>query len=170
MSTAPGSPYQPPQSDMNPAPKSRSRGLLMGLGIGCGLLLLLCCGGVGGVFWFVKSSINDDPNVVRKIAAEIAEVPLPADFKPRYSIDMPFGFQGAKMKGVVYEGKDDSVFMMGEYNAEMTEAERDQVVQQMRQNFRMQGGAGNDKLDILETKSLELTMRGKPAKFKFAKA
>ena len=173
MSMDPGSPYQSPMGGNNPPPASRSRGILLGLGIGCGLLLLLCCGGFAGVTWWgkakFKESTSEDPVVVRKVGAEIAEVPLPPDFEPRYSMNMTVPFTEVKIKGVVYNTKKDGFFVMGEFDAKMADAERENFLQEMRRNVRMQGNA-NDKLEVLETKTVELKMRGKPASFKFGKA
>ena len=144
----------------------------MGLGIGCGVLLLLCCGGFAGITWWGRSkfekSTSSDPVVVRKTAAEIAEVPLPPNFEPKYSMDMTVPFSQVKIKGVVYGTKDNGFFMMGEFDAKMSDAEREEFIKGFRGNFKMQDN--NQKLDILESKTVDLTMRGKPASFKFAKA
>lgn len=168
MSIDPGSPYRPPLGEGAP-PTNRSRGVMLGLGIGCGVLLLLCCGGVAMLIWLFRSSTNQDPAAVRRIAAEIAEVPLPPEFEPKFSIDMWFGFKGERLKGAVFESKKQGVFMMGTYSAQMSDAEGEQLMEQMSGNFRMQDGGANEKLDIIESKTVKLSMRGKPASFKFAK-
>jgi hypothetical protein len=138
------------------------------------VLLLLCCGGFAGVAWYgqakVKESISEDPVVIRRIAAEIAEVPLPAGFEPKYSLDLVVPLFAVTIKGVIYNTKQNGFFLMGEIDAEMSDAEREKFVQQMRGNVNMQGSNAHEKLDILESKTVDFTMRGKPASFKFAKA
>jgi len=174
MSLDPNSPYQPPLAGGGAPPPRRSRGILFGLGIGCGVLVLLCCGGFAGVYWWgstkFKDSTSEDPVVVRRVSAEIAEIPLPPSFTPKYSLSMVVPFTAMKIKGAVYTTKKDGMFLIGEFDAKMADAEREQFLQQMRGNLRMQGNNANDKLDIIESKTVELTMRGKPASFKFAKA
>ncbi|HEX3658293.1 MAG TPA: hypothetical protein VHV55_21065 [Pirellulales bacterium] len=173
MSIDPNSPYQPPLAGAGAAPPNRSRRIWLGLGIGCGVLILLCCGGFVGVSWWgtakLKQSTSDDPVVIRGIATEIAEIPLPASFKPKYSLNMTVPFTPMKLKGVLYSSNQNGVglFMMGEFNAEMSEAERQKFLQQMRAS--VQNNA-NEKLDVLESKTVTLKMRGKDASFKFAKA
>jgi hypothetical protein len=165
MSTDPGSPYQSPLGGSIPPPPRRGRGTLLALGLGCGTMLLLCCGGIGGIFFLVWSSSSSEPADVRRVAAEIADVPLPAEFEPQGSIDMPVSFFGAKMKGVLYETKKKSAFVMAEFSAKLSEAERENFFE----TIRMRLHTADDKLDILETKTVDFTMRGEPASFKFAK-
>lgn len=174
MSIDSDSPYQPPLDGGLPPEKGRSRNVLLALGIGCGVLLLLCCGGFAGVTWWgsakFKESTSEDPAVIRRIASEIADVPLPDAFKPRYALNMTVPFTQMKVKGVVYSAEQNAMFMMGEFNAQMSDAERENFLQEMRKNVQIQGGNNRQKLDILESKTVDLTMRGKPASFKFAKA
>jgi hypothetical protein len=169
MSTNPNNPtpYQAPGS--NPPPRSKGRGVWMGLGIGCAVLLVICCGGFVGVYYWMKNAATDDPVQIAKIAEEIAEVPLPAEFRPKMGFNL--SFFGQAVKGVIYAPeKDDSFFLMGEYDAKMTDAERDQIVEQMRGSWRTQGNSNNQDLEVISSKTVELTMRGKPATFKFDEA
>lgn len=77
----------PPKPGMSGAAK-----VLIGLGIGCGLMLLLCCGGFFGFGlymqrWLTKSVISD-PAAVDSIAASMAKIEVPAGLKPTVGFRM----------------------------------------------------------------------------------
>jgi hypothetical protein len=104
-----------------PARRSSGKGkLLAGIGIGCVVAGLLCCGLVVGAGWWavelVAQMISVDPAAIRDKTQQIASLEVPARFEPEMMlhIDPPFLDEIGSM--VVYENKaDNESLLLGEY-------------------------------------------------------
>jgi hypothetical protein len=75
-----------------PAPKPSGSKLWLYLGLGCGGMLLLCCGGIGLFSWWVygvaKSTVITTPDQIAAIQREVAQVDLPPRFEPLFAVDL----------------------------------------------------------------------------------
>jgi hypothetical protein len=85
----PINPYDSPAT-VRPGMSSGAK-VLIGLGVGCGVLVLLCCG-VGGAltFYFSRSfqhAMSKDPATVRQVAESIVEIDVPESLEPKVSLD-----------------------------------------------------------------------------------
>lgn len=107
---------------IEPAPRQSSgKGkLLLGIGIGCVVAGLLCCGGFVGFGWwaadFVAKMISVDPEEIRAETERIASLQIPPRLEPEamLRIDPPFVEPIGSM--VVYENKaDDESLVLGDY-------------------------------------------------------
>ena len=104
-----------------PARRSSGKGkLLAGIGIGCVVAGLLCCGLVVGAGWwavdFVGKMISVDPVAIRAKTEEIASLDIPPRFEPEamIRIDPPFVDEIGSI--VVYENKAaDESLLLGEF-------------------------------------------------------
>jgi hypothetical protein len=148
----------------NPPPAKKGFGLWKGLGCGCVVMLLVCGGGIGVITWkgkdFIDKSMSKDPVVIRQISGEVADVTLPPEFMPLGSINGKIPFVGISLKGAAYQGKDpNTIFMMGE----MPGGNPEQVGEQLRQALQKDQSSTDTHQKVIESKTEELTIRGKPA-------
>ncbi len=95
----PTNPYDNP--DYRPQGMSGTKKLLVGLGLGCGVVLLICCGGFGAAtYWgmnLAKNANLTEPAEIRRVTDEIVTISVPPGFEPHRAMDfvVPFG-QGTK--------------------------------------------------------------------------
>jgi len=147
--------------------------LLIGLGIGCGVVVLLCCGGTT-IFWWkaqawLAESMSNDPVEVRKSTSEIADLTVPDGFEPAQKMSFPIPFTDeTMMTTVVYESDRDGSLVLtqfGQVFAQQNNAE--QMKQQMRQSLKEKGLEDDSMapLDAEDVENVDLQIRGQPASF-----
>lgn len=172
MSTNP--PDQGPFAPQAPPPKSGGSGIWLFLGIGCGLVLLLCCGGGVAMFYVGKSSFSmtQDPTQVAQQSNEIADFDLPQGFKPQMAMTTKVPFTGQKLMSMaIYSApnQEGGIFLM-EFGAQFSaNMNREQLRMQMDQSMNQQGQQAKH-LNVLESRDVEIEIRGQPATFKIQKA
>jgi len=145
-----------------------------------GLCLLACCG--GGVFLFYKAkdivSFSVEPATVKKTSEEIILIDIPADYTPTYSMKLSMGMSmkmAVYAKGAAPGAQPESMIMLMEMNQPGMaaqgggKAQRDQMLQQMRQQQAQQGGAGQFNTEINEQsrKTRKFKINGETAEFDF---
>ncbi len=174
MSTEPlFSAEPPPRSGM-----SNSSKIFLCLGIGCGLLCLLICGGFFSVgYWaysFMKNSTTTDPAVIRRLTADIVDIDIPQDLEPTVAIDIknPFSDNVPVITSVVYSNKETNSHLLlqefrgGTSDEKLAESIREQVRQALARN-------GHDRSEMniekIESETRELTIHGEPATFNVGK-
>lgn len=145
-----------------PPRKQGGSKLLMGLGIGCGLVLLLCCGGGVAIYWFARGAVSEDPARIAEVAREIAEVQLPPDLQPLRSVSMKAMNRGLSM--AIYQSED------GTGTAILMEIAGGEALDpsDMREQAELQGqqqGIEQGDLVDVESREMEIQVRGEPAKF-----
>ena len=78
---------------------------LLGLGIGCGVVVLLCCGGIAGIGFFgarfASQSMVEDPAEIVVISNEIATIDVPPDLKPTKALPLKMPFTGKPIMTMV---------------------------------------------------------------------
>lgn len=147
--------------------------VLVAFGIGFGVLALLCCGGLGvGGYMAVrmlKDSTSTDPEVVKRVTAEIASIDVPELLEPKMSLDMQVPFTNKKfMRMVTYtDVADDSVLWLAEFNADIGDSE--QMETQFRKSIEDGGQRRTENLKTTESEKLEAQINGKPAEFTISK-
>ncbi len=158
-----------------PPPKSSSK-LWMGLGCGCMVMLGICCGGVmlfgiGSARWAQNAAISD-PQQIDQLAKQIAEVPLIDELavKPKFGMDMKIPFLDRRlMRFAVYTDEaEHSMVLIGDFDAELMGGDTQKALREM-QTGMQGGGHGQQDVQVMETAQKQLTVRGKPAQFTFAK-
>src|SRR5262245_58786301 len=74
--------------------------VLLGMGIGCGVLVLLCCGFFGASGWWLvrtaQKSITEDPNTIHILTEEIAKIDIPPSLPPRAAMDLRLPIVGTR--------------------------------------------------------------------------
>ena len=68
--------------------------MLLILGIIFAILIVLCCGGMGVMYYSMKSAmkISNDPAAIKALTKEIAEIDVPEPLKPQMSMNMKVPF------------------------------------------------------------------------------
>ncbi|HEV3341189.1 MAG TPA: hypothetical protein VG125_12555 [Pirellulales bacterium] len=157
---------------MPPPAKGGSKVWLF-LGLGCGAMLLLCCGGGVAIFFFAKSAVQvvADPAAIQQQANQIADFDLPAGFKAQTGIGVKNPLTGqAVVTIVVYTGPnhEPGIFLM-EFGQMIASGDPEQLKMQMELQMRQQGQQMK-RLNVAESRDVELQIRGKSATFKIQKA
>ena len=149
--------------------------LLKGLGCGCLLVVLLCCGGGIGSYFWIKKSISEDPVRARALTQEIARIDIPASLAPMGSLAMKFPLTAKLVaKGVVYGNADarsiadtHSILILGS-GALLDAGNPEQTRFQFQKSFRMQRpGEHADELIDEHSEQKELTVKGQTTTFVF---
>src|SRR4051794_25821713 len=120
MSTVPPSPYASPDGPQKGS--SGTKKVLLGVFIGLGLVIVLCCG--GGVLFtmmagqYAKNAVVSDPVKIKAGADAIAKVNIPADMHPQGMFDAKIPFTGKPLMTMAAfaNEQDRSIIMVGEFN------------------------------------------------------
>jgi hypothetical protein len=145
----------PPQGqpwEYPPRPPGMGTGtkVLIGLGIGCGFFLLLCCGGLVavGVYFqqYVKTAINEDPQKALAMTDQLVDIEVPEPLEPRLSLDFKMPVAGFPIaKGVVYTVPNDgAVLTLIEFGEVVPPAQRPEMRRQIEQSLREEGVFENE--------------------------
>lgn len=172
--------YDPQQQDpqnwyQNPEPPPKSGcgfKILMGLLIGGGVLLLVCCIGGYIVYQQFANMVSADPTVVRTQTGEIIDAPPEGNFEPMFSMDMKVPFTDNRLMTMVVwrdgsEENPDGVFVLCEFNGAMFNENPEQMKQQMRDSLKQQGQ--NQEIQELSSKTVTYNVRGKPTEFQLVR-
>jgi len=177
MSNAPPpmNPYDlPPKTGMSTTGK-----VLLGTGIGCVVMLALCCGTFGlFVFNFVRTMENakiDDPQQIQELSDDIVSIDVPPALEPRMGIDVKLPFVGMPMiAGVIYSDKagggvddDDfshhNVLIYGQLGQAFS---NDPNMREQLDNFKREGhGHSENDFKVEESETFDSTINGEPAQF-----
>lgn len=174
MSMDPNAPYQSPGMQPGAPQKGGGSKVLLGLGIGCGIMLLVCCGiGGYGVYMFKNTfRIETTPAGVTAIAEGITDMDPPESFTPVMGMDMKNPMSGQKIftmatytgpnqKGMLVVAEFDQT--MAGKNAEQMKTQLETSMQQQQQ----QNQQGVQHLEMVgEPREVKTTVRGQEATFK----
>jgi len=147
---------------------------LLGLGIGCGVVVLLCCGGGIAFVYFgaksIESAATKDPAKVTQIADSITSIDIPAGLRPTMGIDYvaPIINKRIFTAAIFEDSAGEGTLTLAEFPIKLEDADRENLEMQMNQQMAGQG-EGHKNIIVRESRSLELTVRGKPAKFMIQK-
>lgn len=145
--------------------------VLLGLGIGCGVLFLLCCGGGGlGIYFYGKSvqeSISKDPAKIREVTAEIVAIEVPAALPPSMCMAIPIPWTNTNFMTMVQYGDEaeKNVLFLMQFAQQFDEQ---QMNLQWRQSMRSNGRRDMEDVDVVQSESHDIEVNGQPASFKIA--
>lgn len=137
--------------------------VLLILGGMFGVCCALCCG--GAIFMGAKA-VSVEPEGVRKVTAEIADIEIPENFEPQQS--MNFGMFGSGMKTVIYIDKANAGSMLMLMQMSMGMANNAKQQADFEKGFQ-QGGMQNTHVKKESIKLRDFEIRGKTAQFQFIK-
>ncbi len=153
-----------------PQTSRRGCGLFSCLMIGCGGMLLLCCGGViGGVFYF-RSWVSEDPAAIAAAQKQIAEIVVPDGLEPKAAINMKLPFVGEIGHGVVYlDQQSGSNLLLLTINRRFAEEDGFDFDQAMRQSLQQQNAGQEANFRVTRPPyERKFTVRGEEVAFRFA--
>lgn len=183
MSMDPNAPYQSPGVPGSAPQKGGGSKVLLGLGIGCGLMLLLCCGGGIVFFYSAKDQIKQvventiqveqDPVKVKAISDGITDMQAPEGLQPEMAttINVPFTEQKF-MTVAAYAGPNrKGTLIVAEFGEQMKGADPEEMKRQMQDSMQQQqGGQGAKNLQMVgEPREVKTTVRDQEATFKIQK-
>jgi hypothetical protein len=174
MSTYPG-PDDSQRFGAEPQRTGMSSGTkwLLGLGIGCGVVVLLCCGGIVGLGYFgarfASQSIVENPAEVVAISNEIATIDVPPELKPTMALPLKMPFTGQPiMTMVVYSeagaNKGEGALFLAEFFGPYESTDQKKFQQQMEDALSKQGRKKGE-IEVAESRQLQLDIHGEPASF-----
>jgi hypothetical protein len=166
---------------MNPydAPEPERRGMsgtskvVLAFGIGCGVLLLLCCGviGIGGYFAanYAQDSFSEDPAKAREVTDEIAQINIPDVLEPKASIDARVPFTGERlMTWAFYASADGEDFLiLAEFGPML--ADTGDLEREVRKSMRESGTVNDEEVDVIESETYDTKIHDEDASFQIAK-
>ncbi len=172
MAAGPTNPFDEPPPEQRGM--SGTTKVLLGFGIGCGVLLLLCCGvfGIGGYFvgQYAQQSFTNEPSEVRAIADGIAEINVPEELKPKGAIDPRVPFTGERlMTWVFFTNEDNNDFLiLAEFGSALSD-QSDDLEREVRNSMREDGTMDNEDVDVLDSETYETKIHGEDATFQVAR-
>jgi hypothetical protein len=158
---------EPPRPGMSGATK-----VLLGLGVGCGLIVLLCCGVFGAGTFFVaqmaQQALSNDPDKVHDLTAEIVTIQIPDTLKPLGSLDLNIPIVNTRlMTGVAYrDASQYNVLMLGQFGEQFAD---DETMQLHWKQFSHESGRHADDVRIEESEKYDTQVNGQPANFTIGK-
>lgn len=177
----PMNPYDSPP----PVKQGMSGGakVLLGVGIGCGVLVLLCCGGLGiGGYFFgrnLQQAISEEPEKIREVTTSIVEIDVPPPLEPKMSLDFSIPFADKKMMTMAIwadgafgddkskEHKPESVLILFQMDGDF--ANREALKAQFEAQMNQSGRNDWEEVDLESQETIEAEVNGSPAQFTFGK-
>lgn len=162
----PVNPYDSPET-VRPGMSSGAK-VLLGLGIGCGVLVLLCCGGIGAFTFFsvrsVQRAASEDPATIRQVTESIVTIDVPPALEPKFSLDWTIPFVNSSVWAAVYaDQKDHSSLVLFQIDKELGNAEAMKL--QFQQSLRDAGREEWKEVDLDDSETVEVEINGEKAKF-----
>jgi hypothetical protein len=167
---------QPPPINPYDIPEAGRSGMsggakvLIGLGIGCGVLLLLCCGVFGVTAYFFGRSFqhatSTDPATVRSVTDSIVTIEVPPSLEPQMSLDWSMPILNRKVTTMaVYADKEDhSGLVLFQLAEDLGDPEM--MKMQFRNSLRQGGKEKWKEVHLQDSENFESPINDSPAEFK----
>lgn len=163
--------------DMAEEPRGK-RGFnwLLGCGIGCGVMVLICCGGVVILGYQMvqvfENSFTEDPERIVAISDSIATFDRPESFNPKLGVEFDINLFGKQIvaTGAMYEVEEDGLFVISEFGEAFAGNDVEYLQQQLSDAIEQQ--RQDTQSDIVfegEPKEVPITIRGQENTFQFTR-
>ena len=166
---------QPPPVNPYDSPETGRSGMsggtkvLLGLGIGCGVLVLVCCGGFGFFAFFfgrsVQQAASEDPATIRRVTASIVTIDIPEALEPKFSLDWTMPIVNRKMMTMaVYADKaQQSSLMVFQFSEDLGNPEMMKL--QFQDSLRQSGREEWEEVKLDESETFETEINGSETEF-----
>ena len=166
--------------EIEPPVKKRGGGgnkLLMGLGIGCGVVLLICGGVLVAAYFYVQqwaeNMASEDPVVIAQTTEAITEIDIPAQLAPRISMDMKIPFTNQRFMTMVAYGDEEGgprFLILAQFDKDFVdETNREEMASQVSESLEGQMDTEqNITLNEETAEEIQRTIRDQPATFVIA--
>ncbi|HYW81046.1 MAG TPA: hypothetical protein VE890_15805 [Thermoguttaceae bacterium] len=147
---------------------SAAQKILLILGVLCGGMMVICCCGLGYMFYYAKGMVSEDPTVIASTSAEITEIDVPAEMEPQMAMNIKVPITGQEvMKAAVYvDPNNQGTLILGGVGQGIDQKNHADMQQQFTQALRQQGvKSGDQNIELEEIRTIERTIRGQPATF-----
>ncbi len=165
----PMNPYDSPEA---PRPgMSGTAKLFLGLGIGCGVLVLLCCGGFVATFYYfgrsAANSVTKDPAKIREITDKIVAITVPDSLPPATAMEWNLPLFNFTVMTFAQYGDEHGPNLLGlvQFNENFDEK---QMRTQWRDSMSQNGRQGFEEIEIEKSERVEQDVNGEPAAFTLA--
>ncbi len=160
----------------DPLPKSGGFNWLLGCGLGCGVMILICCGGIGILGYqmaqLFEQSFTDVPEEIVVISDSIATFDRPESFEPEVAAEFDFNVFGRRIiaNGAVYKTV---VTVSIKKKVEFGEAFAGNSVEYLQQQMSsfIEQGQNPESTLVFDDEPIELpvTIRGEESTFQFTR-
>ena len=165
----PMNPYDSPEAPR--AGMSGTSKLLLGMGIGCGVLVIVCCGGtIGSLYWIGKTAqeaVTKDPAKIQELTEQIVSISVPDNLPPQLGMAFVVPIVNFPFMTWVQYGEQDGKNMLGlmQFNPRFDER---QMKSQWRDSMRQNGRGGFEDIDVEHSERIEQQVNGQDATFTLA--
>jgi hypothetical protein len=143
--------------------------VLLGLGIGCGVLVLLCCGGFFAVGYYFSRGISNDPNTVHQVAASIVEIEVPERLKPMASMDPTIPFVNRKIMSMAIFGEEKRHSALVLFQLDPDLAGGGSMRQQFEEAMKQQDNSQFRETELEDPQTFKTEINGAEAEFRYGK-
>lgn len=142
--------------------------VLLGLGIGCGVLLVLCCGGFGVTFFYFGRSLqraaSEDPATIRRVTESIVTIEVPEALEPKFSFDWTVPIFNRTVSAAAYADSDDhSSLVLFQLDLDLGNPEAMKL--QFQESLRESGQGEWEEVDLDDSETFETEINGNLAEF-----
>jgi len=138
------------------------------------LVSIALCAGVailGGflVAGYIDKAGSNDPRVIRQRSAEIAEIDLPEEFHPSFSLDMKIPFTGQRMMSMVFYSDEQttSTLVLAALGKMFSDQDQQEIKDQIQESLREEGLGRTEATGTRKVEEKQITVRGQPETFTF---
>jgi hypothetical protein len=151
----------------------RSR-FLIGVLIGCGGLMVLCCGGFAFLAFMAQrwasEIVEEDPAEIRAATQQIATIDIPASFEPTLMLKIAVPILGDLGTMAFYQDQDageTGIMLLAEFSEKMLTQGKspEQLAREIGSQAQLSAGLDESELQETSREDIARTIRGQPTTF-----
>lgn len=148
--------------------------LLVVLGIGGGLVAVVCCGVLGVFIWGgyqMSQSVSTDPAVVRQTTGEITQIEIRSDFEPQAAINLRIPVVDKLiLRSAVYSHPEGHGWLvLAQIDPEIGGHDPERMHDSLKNFSEFRDAEHHEEIEFGPPEEREFTVRGQPAKFLIAR-
>ncbi|HEX3727117.1 MAG TPA: hypothetical protein VHV08_12770, partial [Pirellulales bacterium] len=165
----PNTPRRPPPINPHdvgePPGMSGTAKVFLGFGIGCAVVLLICCGGLGFMsvvgYRIAQNSQINEPDQIEALVEKIVTITIPDSLRPERGYDVVLPLVGPFGMGAFYTNATrDAHLIIGQFNPALSDRENLEI--QVRASVT---NVKDEELEVKESEPFDTKINGEPAQF-----